>query len=561
MQRLYALATGGVSLVKGLPASWNAGVAAPTISATTARIVGLILLAVILFRLPTLGFGILNPDESVYILLASGWKTGLLPYVDLIDRKPLGIFMIYGLAEGVFHNGVVGPRIFALLATFATSFMLFAFARKHLKVSVESAAVGGVLFSAYGMLFGGDAAQAPVFYMPLIAGAALLVTDALTDLVSGRPAGATRLGATGLLLGLALQIKYSVVIECIGFGGVIMAYGALAWPRLARITRQDLVAGLALMICGGLAPTIVVGAGYAAIGQFDAWYFCNFTSNFQRQSTDHSLFHTMRSAMLLSLAALPLMVAAGLYIAARRRDRFRDIRPAAGWVHGLLVIWFVTAMLDGFMLRQAYSHYFYGAIAPLAVLAGASLHRSFVNGLRSARIVVAILLGLAGAGYAGGWVHEIDNYGSPYLAYRMANDLRADRPQSLYVFNKYGILYYLAGQKLPTKYPMPEHVLRDLEARSFGFDGNTELTRMLDARPTVIAVALPFPENVGADRIATLNATLAANYCAWRTYEAGEHEVTLYRDITSKECGAFEIGNLALDNSATLLRIGTAHGS
>ena len=47
------------------------------------------------------------------------------------------------------------------------------------------------------------------------------------------------------------------------------------------------VAGLALMIGGGVAPTVVAGAIYWRLGHFDAWVFYNFTVNLVRTATDY----------------------------------------------------------------------------------------------------------------------------------------------------------------------------------------------------------------------------------------------------------------------------------
>src|SRR4051812_5650312 len=59
----------------------------------------ILVVAIVILRLPTLEFSSINYDESVYALIGSGLKSGLVPYVDLVDRKPIGIFLIYGLAE------------------------------------------------------------------------------------------------------------------------------------------------------------------------------------------------------------------------------------------------------------------------------------------------------------------------------------------------------------------------------------------------------------------------------------------------------------------------------
>ena len=83
--------------------------------------------------------------------------------------------------------------------------------------------------------------------------------------------------------------------------------------------------------------------------------------------------------------------------------------------------------------------------------------------------------------------------GAPRLAHKIAELLRSNNTGSLFVFNQYGILYYLTGQPPPTKYPLPSHLTRELEAHSFQFDGHAELERVLDTHPEMIVVSRPLP--------------------------------------------------------------------
>jgi hypothetical protein len=391
---------------------------------------------------------------------------------------------------------------------------------------------GATLFAAYGLLFGGDAAQAPVFYMPLIAVAVFGVAEALERLASGQAAGAVRLGAAGLVLGLALQIKYSVIFECVGLGGIVVLCGAVQWTRLGPDARRDLIVGIGLMMAGGLLPTLIAGGAYAALGHFDSWFFYNFTSNLQREASDYPVAMIARNAAQFALCGLPLAALAAGYVYDRQgRLPALHLWGAQAWIHLAGAVWFAAALAGGLALRQPYSHYFYGLIAPLAMYAGAAMDHPGTPVLKAKGLqIVGALLAFAGLIYAGGWSYEISTNGSPYLTYRMAETLRSENPRSLYVVNHFGILYYLAGQPLPTKYPMPGHLLRDIEAHSYGFDGAAEMSRVLAERPEMVVVSRPLWETTAPDRLAILDVALKDGYCTWRTYDAGQHTVTIYRD-------------------------------
>jgi hypothetical protein len=285
------------------------------------------------------------------------------------------------------------------------------------------------------------------------------------------------------------------------------------------------------MIVGGLLPTLVVGGLYAALGHFDAWYFYNFTVNLGREGSDYSTRAILERTAQFTLSILPLAVLAGVY-AYDRWNGWRAPRlwSAQNWVHATALIWTACALAGGLALRQPYAHYFYGVIAPVAVYAGAALQRTGTNRLSfGGGLVAAGLVAFACFGYGLGWRHEITKNGSPQLIYKVARLLRSEDPRSLFVFNSSGILYYLTGQALPTKYPMPSHLWRELEAHSFQFDAHAELARVLDRQPEMIVVSRPFSALVAPDRAALLEERLNGGYCTWRTYRAGRHTIFIYR--------------------------------
>ncbi len=505
-------------------------------------VVATIAAAVLLVRLPTIAFSYLNVDEAVYTLIGTGLKTGQIPYVDIVDRKPIGLFLIYAFAESFFRDGVIGPRILASIATVLSGFGLYRFAERFLGIAQGAAIGGAVLFSTYGVLFGGDAAQAPVFYMPLVIAAAYLVASNVERIVTGEIVQPYVIGAAGLMLGVALQIKPSMVFECVGFGCTLIAVGLLRRRTMSPRAQVALVRGLVCMIAGGLLPTVIAGAAYAVLGHFDAWIFYNFTVNFLREESDYARGAIVMRAAQFALCFTPLCILAVAYarnaIATPQHARGGEARR---WTHVLLAVWLVCALAGGLALRQPYGHYFYGVLGPLAILAGAGLHRRDGVFLSLGGFAALVgVLALACGAYAYGWRHEINKNGTPYLAYRMADDINRLDARSLYVFNQFGILYHLTGEPLPTKYPMPNHLLRELEAKSFRFDGKAEVERILGDRPDTIVAMRPFTAMTAPDRVALLEETLNASYCVWRTYPAGEHTVSVYRSTGPGGRGAGE---------------------
>ena len=51
---------------------------------------------VIAARAQTFGNPVIGYDEQVYLLVGDRMIHGAIPFVDIFDRKPIGLFLIYG---------------------------------------------------------------------------------------------------------------------------------------------------------------------------------------------------------------------------------------------------------------------------------------------------------------------------------------------------------------------------------------------------------------------------------------------------------------------------------
>src|SRR2546430_237346 len=86
------------------------------------------LLAVIaLLRLPGFAFGVLNIDESDYLVYGAGILKGLLPYRDLVEIKPPLGYFTYALAGGL---SIWPIRVLGGLWVLGTALLLRAAARR-----------------------------------------------------------------------------------------------------------------------------------------------------------------------------------------------------------------------------------------------------------------------------------------------------------------------------------------------------------------------------------------------------------------------------------------------
>src|SRR2546428_4797018 len=100
------------------------------------------LLAVIaLLRLPGFAFGVLNIDESDYLVYGAGILKGLLPYRDLVEIKPPLGYFTYALAGGL---SIWPILVLGLLRVLGTALPLRAAARPWTRSREAGRAAAGV---------------------------------------------------------------------------------------------------------------------------------------------------------------------------------------------------------------------------------------------------------------------------------------------------------------------------------------------------------------------------------------------------------------------------------
>ncbi|MDB5673226.1 MAG: hypothetical protein JWM65_208, partial [Sphingomonas bacterium] len=239
--------------------------------------IGLLLLGIaVALRSAQFGNAINGLDEQYYLLGGDRMLHGAVPYVDLWDRKPWGLFALFAAIRLLGGDGVVQAQLVATLFATATALVVTAIARRTLP-STPAILAGVFYLVALQSLWGGTT-QTPVFYNLPVALAAWLALRTTPDL-NGRHDMARALGAM-LLCGLAIQIKTNAVFEGAAIGLWLLWRMRRAGAPLVRIVAT--VTGFALL---GLLPTLAVAAGYAVTGHFQAWWFAGYQSQLLKHGT------------------------------------------------------------------------------------------------------------------------------------------------------------------------------------------------------------------------------------------------------------------------------------
>ncbi|TCP89991.1 hypothetical protein C8J42_104219 [Sphingomonas sp. PP-CE-1A-559] len=461
----------------------------------------LLLLVAFALRSPFFGNPVIHSDEQFYLLVGDRLLHGAWPFVDIFDRKPVGLFLIFAGIRSVGGDGVLMYQLAATLVAAATAFLV---ARIVSRLSSNDAnpvaSVGAALiYLVWIIVFDGAGGQSAIWGNALMAAAALLVLDTTRGHrhISLRGAGAM------LLIGLAMQIKYTAMFEGIFFGLTLVWAAYRDGRSIGR-----LMADAALWIGAALFPTALAWAVYAAAGRGDAFVFANFLSIFGQQDDD-----TLSSNLLKLLGgvgmSLPL---AWLAWRGRRAGSF-----ALGWLAAAVI---AILIMHTFELL-----YLLPLALPLSVAAGTGLSGPTVR-TTMVRLAAVLVFGALAATIMTSV--RIGRRGNARQIAQLVQMIGQQPRGCMFAYGSEPILYFLTRSCLPTPYIFRSHLGQTAESHGTGVDPVVEVARLLAARPGVIVVRAPKPTTNLATQALVLRA-IATRYRLVGSVKIGGLPQSVYR--------------------------------
>ncbi|KQN19619.1 hypothetical protein ASE86_13090 [Sphingomonas sp. Leaf33] len=414
-----------------------------------------------LVRAHDFGNPVIHVDEQYYLLVGDRMLSGALPYVDLWDRKPPGLFLIFAAIRLLPGDGILAYQIVATLIAGLTGWVV-ALAGRRLGARGIGAVAAGLAYILWLSFLSGRGGQSPVFYNLFMAVGGLLTLGLPARAARDDRAGIVASGAAACLLaGLAIQVKYTPAVEGAMFGLAHLWYLRRAGTRPAGVV----LAGVAWAMLGAF-PTLLAIGWYYAQGPaiFDAFRFANFTSVTLRRG-----YPAAKIAARLAGTTAQLSVPVACAVASLRA---RPLRPAVR----LAALWLIAAVIAFAMIGAFFDHYALPLLVPIAILAAPTLGR-----YRAARWL------LAGAAAILAVVHIATESDERASAYGAARILAAHRDAGCpYVFAGDSVLYLLSRTCVPTPYAFPSTLAYEAERGAVGIDEAAEVARILRARPPAI---------------------------------------------------------------------------
>lgn len=210
---------------------------------------------------------VINHDESTYIVIADEMLRGEIYLQDVIDTKPIGIFLIYAALIKLTGGSIFALRLAAAAVVALGSWGLF-FAGRRATGSDRVGAAAGIIYAVASSLFTyyGVSPNTEIFFNTLtIAAVALAVAPRVRD---GVRDPLWHWPAAGLLLGLAMVIKPFAAAESLAIGLFLVWF-------YRRNPGRMIGSGLALV--GAFAvPLVVLCLSYQQAGLWDNFLFYTF---------------------------------------------------------------------------------------------------------------------------------------------------------------------------------------------------------------------------------------------------------------------------------------------
>lgn len=442
-------------------------------------------------------------DEQLYSFI--GWRMGHgeLPFIDWWDRKPFGLFAIFGASHALIGPGPLAYQFVASLFAFAGAWLTYSLARLLVDrvTATVAAAMQTMLLCAYGSYSG----QSEVFFVPLMLGMARLLVE--TD----HPRFATRALWAMLLGGLALQVKYTVLPQCLFFG-----VWALWVMRNRGSAPGRLLTFAALFALLGIVPTLLVGMFYALVGGLDYFLFANFLSFFDRMSAPQGRW---ASDHWIGTSPIAMLVIGGIYGALRMKQP----KPFAVWLFfgGWILAALATVLLPG----TVYLYYYAAMSAPAVLVALPLLDR---NGPLRAGPAIMLALGFFA-------LLSLPDRREYSIAEREAAERltaaiapHVSQTDCLWLWDGPTALYRMTGSCVPTRFVYPDHLNNALETGALGVDQVEEVARILSTRPGAIVTASSPMTLQNPEATALVEQALAADYAESVSVEMHDRTLTAW---------------------------------
>jgi hypothetical protein len=311
-------------------------------------------------------------DQGIYAVVGEGILRGKMPYRDLWDFKPPGIFVVYGLAQAWFGHTMVAPRLLEVAGLVGAVFALQSLAHSLFGMRRVGLVGGALAAMIHAQMDFWHTGQPEAF-----GGFLTIFAMTLTVRDTGQRRAVYTWAGIGLLFGAAFLLKPPLG------GGALVCAAYLArreWVRTAR-WRAVLVPIIAVGL-SSVAPLLLCALWFKAAGAWPAfrWTFAEFIPGYTALGWDELTAPAMfYHALMEAFFRFSALAAFGVIAAIAIPPMYPREREGLLFVLGVIAI-----HLIGITMQGKFFQYHYTATLPLiSFIAGLGLYKLWRRSIRS----------------------------------------------------------------------------------------------------------------------------------------------------------------------------------
>jgi 4-amino-4-deoxy-L-arabinose transferase-like glycosyltransferase len=445
------------------------------------------LLAVIL-RFFSFFPSVIDHDESTYLEIARMMLAGKVLYVDMVDIKPPGIFLILAGFQAVFGYSVFVIRLLVSLWIGATAFLIYKTGKLLINDQKASFASGLIyLFLISSWSFYGISITPEIFFNLFTISALYLLLKKQSPL---------NLFLAGLLAGMGFIVKYLVIFDFATFLVflLLMDYRRKAKPVFPRFIVSSTIAGL-----GFFLPFALTNLYYYLNGHFDVLYNIVYLAP-GRYPSAFDPWKMLKFILDFHIRFLPVFFFF-YYVLIDKKFSGQEITG----LKRLGLLWSLMALIAVTLAGKTFGHYTIQLMLPVSLVAGAFFHstrplpsifkRLFSR--HSGRIIMAVLIlaiSLMKLEYI--FRKDIPREIAAYLKPKLKTE------DVIYTGNYHHMLYYLLKKDSPTKYVHRSLLLREVHIKALDINVDEEFGKIMAEHPVYIITEKDYPAGIMKDFIA-----------------------------------------------------------
>lgn len=465
----------------------------------------------LLMRLFSFFPSIINHDESTYILIADALRRGQVYLKDVMDTKPIGIFLLFAFFQIVFGKAIIVIRVITAIWVALTGFMLYLTHRHFLPSSTTTdynpaPLSSGIIYVFIASIYStyGLSPNTELFFN-------LFTITALFLIIRYKGVGIFLLA--GLILGSGFMIKYVVLFDGLAIGLFYLGQQITLGKSWSFWFLRCTLLGVGFMI-----PFLVVWIWYHHLGLGDTFWFYSFELS-GRYFVKPMWYEYVNYVFNCFLSFLPVVI--WFFFCLWNRRSTEVSLPVLSAIWGVFIMFII--LLPG----RLFSHYFVQFMVPLSLLAG-----SFFDPRRAPGPILSWMRKPA-IGYPLFGLLIVANVVAQKIIFFDQKDYPAEvasflngqlQPGDiLYTGDYEPIIYHLTGTSSPTPYIHSSLIWMAANNETLKINQAEEFEKIMNKNPRFILINYPLKKDN------PLSATLQNSYAVVRTFDK---EVIVYERNT-----------------------------